>query len=82
MQYLDKQAATETGLANSWAAGNARHHGRPNNNCIAFSRRPLPEETSPMRLMTANITLACTALVAAMAAFGVHAQTAPGSTLE
>ena len=35
-----------------------------------------------MRLMTANITLACTALVAAMAAFGVQAQTAPGSTLE
>ena len=35
-----------------------------------------------MRLMTANITLACTALLAAMAASGVQAQTAPGSTLE
>ncbi|EED69552.1 transporter substrate-binding domain-containing protein [Comamonas testosteroni] len=35
-----------------------------------------------MRLMTANLTLACTALVAAMTTFGAQAQTAPGSTLE
>jgi glutamate/aspartate transport system substrate-binding protein len=32
-----------------------------------------------MRLMTANITLACTALVAAMAASGAQAQTAPAA---
>ncbi|MEG0447535.1 MAG: amino acid ABC transporter substrate-binding protein, partial [Comamonas sp.] len=32
-----------------------------------------------MRLMTANITLACTAL---LAAFGAQAQTAPGGTLD